>query len=452
MANFPGLATTAITTLESGDVLLVGDSSNSDRATEIDVENFLMPVPYDSAASTLGRNHIVSPDSNSITANVHHGLILNATNSSIDDQTHPNRGTDPDWVSGAAEHAVIIGYDSRVNAIAGVCISKHGDIQGNAGHGTIIGGSFAQMTGGSEYSIIGGGTSNVMDDSEHAVIMASESANMSASDGAVILGGEGTTHDITSSIGAALIAGDNNQISSAAFSSILGSQNCNITGGTNGAIIGCVGGSVTGNNGVLIGCPVSGTSVAAVGAVILGGQIGASTIDSASASSFIAGGRNNSIEGAPYSMMMGQDGVAQIRAAFHQSADSISADGDAQRVTWVGRGSGSGTVNLPNTGSNDSSQEFGDYGTTGGIWIGTITIGYRRDGNYGRLVGRVAVSWPAGGTAVIEYQDWESTDFNEDSVVPSIAVSSNGGWMARIAAATATTQAVALYDGIMTHW
>lgn len=405
----------ALTYIDSSDTVVVFDASESSEAKTVSAA--LIPVPLQSDAS--GKNIATGTDYNSIATDVHSASIYGGgtigSPNVIGSATHDGSHADGDYPAAVLpNHATIIGsYDQLNNQQATTLFCPHSFAPaagGGSGHNAAVGGSWSKIDG-TYNCIIGGGGSNALKNE------ITQDATRS-----VILGGDQHT-----------LAGDD--------AVIIGSRDADIATAANGSVI--CGGNVTGHN------------IDSAGAVILGGATSAHSITSTSAASVIAGGRGNTADLKAYQLVIGQDGLGHIRAGFTQSTDNIRANGDAQAVRWVGKGSGTGTVPAYPSSAGDCA--FGDYGTTGGMWAGTVDVIIRNtvSGDWGHWTGVVQVEWTAGGSSTVTGQTW-TENLNEPSpgfTAPSMGTGSNGRIFARgVGLLVDTHDVIAKYDGVMTHY
>ena len=446
MANFPGL--TAITSFGAGDNLLMGDSSDSDRSKQVLAKYLLTAVPFTGSSPNFVVN-LASTVTNSIASDIHSCVILQGYDNVIGaaSQVVGSAFTDPDFTGATANYSVSFGYDNLVNGQSNINFSNHSVMQGGSSHGVIMGGSLHELFGTSDYSGLFAGTNNTIDDSDWAAILGSNTAVITGSNGAAIVGGI-TSPSITSAQGAASIGGENSTIS-ANFGITIGGQNSTASA-TSSVVIGAIGATSSGVGSAVLGSSLA-QSAAAAGSVILGGTTGVSSTIAGADGSIILGGRTNSSY-APYSVTLGQDAVNRVRASLVQSADNLVSTADAQNVRWVGRGSGSGSINVVNTGTSYSNQEFGSYGATAGTWAGKLSLVYRKGTDYGYGEAEIQVSWPAGGTAVEEHFAWTWVNNPATLATPTLSESSNGGFYVVVNGGGSATQVVGTYDGQMTHW
>jgi len=89
-----------------------------------------------------------------------------------------------------ASYSGVLGYDNKTDALATVMWHFHGKINTAADHPTMIGGSFAQILGGS-YTVILGGTQNTINGGNYTAILGGRDNTINAASGATIVGGNG---------------------------------------------------------------------------------------------------------------------------------------------------------------------------------------------------------------------------------------------------------------------
>lgn len=397
---------TTVATLEAGDHINFIDSSDSNRLKKAPLSGLPIRVASDAA----GKNLASGTDVNSIVATVHSSTVLGGgtvgRENIIGSATHSTH-TDPDYPAPTLpNYATVIGsYDQLNNQQATLLACPHSFAPAEGlgtGHNAALGGSWSKV-GGSYNAVVGGG------------------------------GGEAFKNETTVNANCSAIIGGIQNLMDAQYSAIVGGVN-NTVDGDRSVVIG--GGDHTNSS---------------IGSVILGGATAGHSIDASSDGSVVLGGRNLETIAAPYSVTIGQDAVSRIRSAFVQATDSIVADGDAQSVRWVGRAAGAAAT-LDAYISSSSNSRFGSYGTAGGMWGGTVTVMYRdTSNNVGHFTGQVLMSWPAGGSSVVEAQTW-TAHVNEAGLAnPFMGTASLGNIFARLTVST-QTQMVVLYDGVMTHW
>jgi len=343
---------TAITTLDSGDTLLVADSSDSNNAKKIDRTKLLAPVP-DSGGG--GINLCANADSNSINSASHTCVILSGTNTHIGQQTHTNRGTDTSVspFTGVANHSIVGGYDCQINGVASVNLAFHTKILEAATHGAIVGGSYHSITAGDYNAILGGGGGSVGTassiDGEGCGIVAGAANDITGSPNqAGILAGNSNTvsanyaaavgglSNTVSGIQSAAIGGTNATVSNTNAVTIGGSG---LTASGAGAV--AIGGS--GNSGVSTGIASglnsaviggSGNTASGIGAVVLGGQ-GTNT---ASANACIVSGRDCTATDEEYQAVFGYSAAGKTTSTLTVGSQAIASAGDAQTIRFTVRG------------------------------------------------------------------------------------------------------------------
>lgn len=318
-------------------------------------------------------------------------------------------GANASYVAGTAGVATIAGgYDHRNDQLAGtISGGGHNLLNYEGDHGTIAGGSHNSVVGASSYVVISGGTLNVIGEDGIASLT-------------TISGGRenkiktGTIHSIS--------GGRENTIEGGGGRSVIGGGFQNTIDSTSDQNVICGGGgnSITGatTNAVIAGG--SSNATAATGSFIASGRN--HSIESGGLYSFVCGDTNEVLASGAYSSSFGLNASAYIQGSLNFSSQSfLSVKGSCQGITLtLGRQTTDDTVTQLTLGGSSSVP----IPSGNSAWSGVITVvGRERDST------NVAMwRWEFGiakstGNLIIKYGGTAPTALVDDitcAAVPSI--------------------------------